>query len=95
MFDLATTDESATDVEITEILKQLNDHQKQRVINFAKIQLAEQQNKITEIREKSMNLPDTLAAHADDPRRTYSDKELADINNYLDAWIDHEENKKK
>ncbi len=96
--DIIDPDEEFKNSEIAElndIFKQLNSSKQKRVVHFAKIQLDEQQTKIAQIHEKSIDLPDTLAAHADDPHRVYSDAELADIDKYLDDWIDREENKKK
>lgn len=80
---------------LNSLFNKLSNLRQQRVLNFAKVQFNEQNNNVEQIREQKNSLPDTLAAHADDPKRIYSDKELADINNYLDTWIDHEENKKK
>lgn len=74
---------------IEKIYNQLSPPRQQKVYNFAKQELKEQQeqNKAVipiEKEEKNSDEIYTLAAHSDDPDKTYTDKEISEIEAFLD-----------
>ncbi|EMF0214929.1 helix-turn-helix transcriptional regulator [Enterococcus hirae] len=74
---------------IEKIYNQLSPPRQQKVYNFAKQELKEQQeqNKAVipiEKEEKNSDEIYTLAAHSDDPDKTYTDKEISEIEVFLD-----------
>lgn len=74
---------------IEKIYNQLSPPRQQKVYNFAKQELKEQQeqNKAVipiEKDEKNSDEIYTLAAHSDDPDKTYTDKEISEIEAFLD-----------
>lgn len=82
--DEAAIQESNLKVEINNTFDQLNNVGQKRVVSFAQLQL-EQQKQPEKIKEL---YPKTLAAHADDPDRVYTDDELNELEQYLDGVID-------
>lgn len=74
---------------IEKIYNQLSPPRQQKVYNFAKQELKEQQeqNKAVipiEKEEKNSDEIYTLAAHSDDPDKTYTDKEISEIEAFSD-----------
>lgn len=74
---------------INETSSQLTPPRQQKVYDFAKQELKEQQeqNKAVipiEKEEKNSDEIYTLAAHSDDPDKTYTDKEISEIEAFLD-----------
>lgn len=74
---------------IEKIYNQLSPPRQQKVYNFAKQELKEQQeqNKAVipiEKEEKNSDEIYTLAAHSDDPNKTYTDEEISEIEAFLD-----------
>lgn len=74
---------------IEKIYNQLSPPRQQKVYNFAKQELKEQQeqNKAVipiEKEEKNSDEIYTFAAHSDDPDKTYTDKEISEIEVFLD-----------
>ncbi|EMF0052842.1 helix-turn-helix transcriptional regulator [Enterococcus hirae] len=74
---------------IEKIYNQLSPPRQQKVYNFAKQELKEQQeqNKAVipiEKEEKNSDEIYTLAAHSDDPDKTYTDEEISEIEAFLD-----------
>lgn len=77
---------------ISTIYNKLEESRKNKVYNFAKQQL-EEQNKINEF-PLSKEI-DTLAAHSADPEKVYTDEDLKDIHSYLDKLDDEYDSKHK
>jgi len=81
--------EEAPSASIEKIYNQLSPPRQQKVYNFAKQELKEQQeqNKAVipiEKEEKNSDEIYTLAAHSDDPDKTYTDEEISEIEAFLD-----------
>lgn len=81
--------EEAPSASIEKIYNQLSPSRQQKVYNFAKQELKEQQeqNKAVipiEKEEKNSDEIYTLAAHSDDPDKTYTDEEISEIEAFLD-----------
>lgn len=74
---------------------QLNDDNKNEVLNFAKYKLNDQKssNFYSLVAEEPAEYI-TLAAHAIDPNRKYTDSDIEEINNFLDDLDKKYDNKK-
>ncbi|MGG5339986.1 hypothetical protein IGJ48_002694 [Enterococcus pernyi] len=73
-------------LEINNIYSQLSPSRQQKVYNFAKQELKEQQetNKPVIPIKKDEEEIYTFAAHSSDPSKTYSDEEISEIEKFLD-----------
>lgn len=70
--------------DITTVYQQLNDDRKNRVLDFARYQLNEQNKKVVSLHENEENQIHTLAAHSENPHRKYSKEDIDAIESYLD-----------
>lgn len=66
--------------EINKVVTSLHHDRQKKVLAYAQNQLAHQ--------TRTINIPDTLAAHQADPNHKISDQEAKDISDYLDGEID-------
>lgn len=88
--------ESSTTDDLTNIYEKLEPARKKIVIDIAKDQLNEQQNKektakfnsLEEYRKKVPNAIDTLAAHSPDRKKKYTDQEIENMKDILDSMIE-------
>lgn len=79
--DLYSTKEKSSS-SIEHVYNQLESSRQEKVYRFAKKQLDEQ-NKIISLNTSNDEIF-TLAAHSKDPKHIHSDKEIDEINNFLD-----------